>query len=427
MNTFDSALSQLKKASEYADVDPSVIKLLSVPRRQIEVSLPLKRNDGSLEIFKGFRVQYNNWLGPFKGGLRYHPKVDIDEVKALSFWMVIKNAVVNVPFGGGKGGIEVDPKRLSKKELEELTRIFTQRLFPNIGPLGDVPAPDVNTNPQIMGWIVEEYSKIFKELDMDPKTEGNPTAVVTGKPLDKDGSEGREEATGLGGFYIFEQLVKKLNLSRKSTIAIQGFGNVGSHLARLLYENDYKVVALSDSKGGIFDTKGEGFNINLVRECKLEKGLVSDCYCIGSVCDIAEDNERISNEQLLELPVDILIPAALEGVITAENADKIKAKVVFEMANGPTTFEADEVLDKKGITVVPDVLANSGGVTVSYFEWFQNMHNEAWQIEKVREELKKLMVDAFDNVWQISQDKKINMRTSAYVLALQRLAAKSFL
>lgn len=416
MNPFDSALAQLKKAALNSDVDPNVIKLLETPQRQIEVNLPFRKDDKSLLIVKAFRVQYNNWLGPYKGGLRYHPQVDINEVKALSFWMTIKNAVVNVPFGGGKGGIEIDPKALSASELENLTRVFTKALTPNIGPEVDVPAPDVNTNPQIMDWIVDEYSKAVGKKTL---------AVVTGKSVDKGGSEGREEATGLGGFYVFEELVKKLNLSKDSTIAIQGFGNVGSHLARLLFENSYKVVALSDSKGGIFDQSGKGFNINLVKECKLEKGLISNCYCVGSVCDNATGAQKITNEELLELPVDVLIPAALENVIHKDNARNIKAKIIFEMANGPTSFEADEILSEKEIIVVPDVLANSGGVTVSYFEWYQNMKDQRWDIEKVKEELKKLMIDAFENVWRISQEKRISMRTASYVLALQRLAEKA--
>lgn len=417
MNTFDSALERLKLAAQVIDLDPSIIELLSSPQRVIELNLPLKKEKEVL-MLKGYRVQFNNWLGPYKGGLRFHPKVDMDEVQSLAFWMMIKNAIVDVPFGGGKGGIEVDPKNLSEQDLEQLSRQFAQALAPNIGPTVDVPAPDVNTNSKIMDWIAEEYSKV---------TGDKTGAVVTGKSVGKGGSKGREEATGLGGFFVLEELVKKLGLQKPLTVAIQGFGNVGSNFAKILYQNGYKVIAASDVKGGIYEPTGEGFNVDMIRKCKEEKGFLAGCYCIGSVCDIAKKYEdgTISNSDLLELPVDILIPAALENVITEKNADKIKAKIVFEMANGPTTFDADRVLNKKGILVVPDVLANSGGVTVSYFEWFQNMNKEEWSLDKVNDKLKEKMVDAFENVWNVYKEKKIDLRTAAYVVALKRLAEKA--
>jgi glutamate dehydrogenase (NADP+) len=410
MTIFDSALKRLKQAGKKINLDPSIIESLSKPQRVIELSIPLKRNN-NVEFFKGYRVQYNNWLGPFKGGLRFHPKVDMDEVKSLAFWMMIKNALVDVPFGGGKGGIEVDPKNLTEKELEDLTRGFARLIKPNVGAEIDVPAPDVNTNSKIMDWFENEVDK--------------GKATVTGKSLQNGGSLGREEATGMGGFFVLEQLIKKLGLSKPLSVAVQGFGNVGSNMAAILHDNGYKVIALSDIKGGIYDSSDSGFNIDLVRACRLEKGKLAGCYCIGSVCDLASKRDGvISNEELLELDVDILIPAAMENVITEKNARNIKAKIVFEMANGPVTAQADEILNKKGTLVIPDVLCNSGGVTVSYFEWFQNMHSEKWNLEKVNEKLKLKMEKAFEEVWKIHTEKKVNLRTAAYILALQRLTEK---
>lgn len=414
--TFESALRQLRGALENDTDKASYESILSTPERVIQLNIPLRRENGKLQVVEGYRVQYNNWLGPYKGGLRYHSQVNMDEVKALSFWMMIKNAVVDVPFGGGKGGLAIDPKTLSSAELERLTREFVKELSPNIGPKVDVPAPDVNTNSQIMDWFADEYSKIV----------GRPSpAVVTGKPVASGGSAGREEATGLGGFYVLEELVGKLGLVKPLTVAVQGFGNVGSHIAHLLFKDGgYKVVALSDSKGGIYDPSGEGFDVELVQSCKKEKGQIASCYCRGSVCDMSKGNQ-ITNTELLELPVDILIPAALENVITSENAHKIKAKVVFEMANGPTNSEADEILNKKSVLIIPDVLANAGGVTVSYFEWYQNMNDEKWTLEEVNQKLREKMMNAFGEVWQIHEEKKVSPRLAAYILATQRLIAKS--
>lgn len=416
-NQFSDSLIKLNEASKYIKVNPQVLNNLSKPQKEISFNLNLKLDSGKIKKIRGYRVQYNNWLGPYKGGLRYHPDVRMDEIRALAFWMMIKNAVVDIPFGGGKGGLEIDPKSLSEKELERVTRQFAKALAFNIGPTIDVPAPDVNTNAKIMDWFKDEYSKV---------TGDKSEAVVTGKSLTNGGSAGREEATGMGGFFVLEELIKKLGMKKPLTVAIQGFGNVGSNIAAILNNNGYKIVALADIKGGIYDAKLTGFNIDLVRVCRLERGMLAGCYCIGSVCDLAPKNDGlINNEQLLELPVDILIPAALENVITEKNAKNIKAKIVFEMANGPTTSEADEILNKKGILVVPDVLANSGGVTVSYFEWYQNMKNEKWSLEKVNEKLEEKMVKAFEQIWKISQEKKITLRTAAYILALQRLITKN--
>lgn len=433
MDPFKSALSQLNSAATLIKLDPKILQALSSPMKIIEVDIPVEMDSGQEKLFKGYRVQFNNWLGPYKGGLRYHPRVDLDEVKALAFWMMIKNALIDVPFGGGKGGIEVDPKKLSQKELENLTRVFARALAPNIGPKIDVPAPDVNTNSLIMDWFQDEYVKNLKSQMSNVKsdlTKDQLKAVVTGKSIENGGSEGREEATGLGGFIILEELIKRMELKkpirqaqgRPLTVAIQGFGNVGSHIAKLLFENGFKIIALSDSKGAIYDESKDGFNIDLVDECKKEKGYISDCYCIGSVCDRADKfGAAISNEELLELDVDILIPAALENVINSNNASKIKAKIILEMANGPTTSEADEILNKSGIIIVPDVLANSGGVSVSYFEWFQNLNNERWSLEKVNNKLRGKMVKAFAKVWETSKEKNVSLRVAAFILALEKL------
>lgn len=415
VDLFEDVLSRLQVAAKIIDFDKSILKILSQPQRTIELNIPLKKDSGEIVIVRGYRVQYNNFLGPYKGGLRYHQDVDMEEVEALAFLMMIKSAILDLPFGGAKGGLEIDPKTLSEKELERLTRQFAKLLAPNIGPLVDVPAPDVNTNSKIMDWFAQEYSKVVGK---------STAAVVTGKSVKFGGLEGREEATGLGGFYILEELVTNLKFKKPLTVAIQGFGNVGSHIADLLYANGYKVIGLSDSKGGIYDDSGEGFNIDLIKECKLEKGLVAGCYCIGSVCDLTPKKALISNEDLLELPVDILIPAALENVITSQNASKIKGKIVFEMANGPTNKEADEILEKRGILLVPDVLNNAGGVTVSYFEWLQNTNKEQWNKQKVRKNLKEKMIKALGQIWDIRKERGVSLRTAAYILALERLNSK---
>lgn len=409
---FDSALAQLNIASKVAKIPEWLVKSLSSPERIIELTFPLKNDNGEVVIIEGYRVQYNNFLGPYKGGLRYHPNVDINEVKALAFWMTIKNAVVDVPFGGGKGGLTIDPKRMSEGELERVTRQFTREIAPNIGPEVDVPAPDVNTNGTIMSYIVDEYKKAYRKQGIG-YSENQLQAVVTGKPLGKGGSEGREEATGLGGFYVIEQLVQKLNLQKPQTVAVQGFGNVGSFIASLMAENGYKVVALSDSKGGIYDPAGLDIKAVIAHKAS------------GKTIQEFGKGEKITNEALLELPLDILVPAALENVITEENAAKLKAKVVLEMANGPISAAADEILNKKEIIVVPDVLANSGGVTVSYFEWYQNMHSESWKVEDIEEKLKEKMVAAFEAMWEVYSRSKVSLRTAAYVVALRRIAAKA--
>jgi len=389
-----------------------LFKILEKPQRKIKVYLPLKRDNGEIEIFRGYRIQYNNFLGPYKGGIRYFPEVNGDELNALAFLMTIKCALVGLPLGGAKGGIRVDPKKLSEKELENLSREYVRKIYDFIGPDKDIPAPDVNTNAKIMDWMVDEYLKISNSKDIKLK------ATFTGKSIENDGSEGREEATGKGGEIILERFIEKIGFKKPLTVAIQGFGNVGYNLAKFLYQKGYKLVALSDSRGGIYSE--EGFNPELVMECKKEKGMISGCYCVGSVCDIRLGRD-ISNEELLELDVDILVPAALENVITKENADRVKAKIILEMANNPLTEEADEILNRKGVIVIPDILANSGGVTVSYFEMLQNLNNEKWSKEKVFEELEKYLSKAFDEVWQIKEKLNVDLRKASYIVALKRI------
>ncbi len=400
-NAFEIALKNLYLAAEEGKVDQEIIDLLSVPQRQIELTIPLRLDSGEIELVKGYRIQYNNWRGPYKGGLRYHPNVDINEVKAMAFWMTIKNAVINVPFGGGKGGLEIDPKKLSKGELERLTRAFCRALSPNVGPYIDVPAPDVNTTSEMMDWFADEYSKIVGK-----KTPG----VVTGKSIAGGGSKGREEATGLGGFFVLEQLVRELKLKKPLTVAVQGFGNVGFNIARLLCEAGYRIVALSDSKGGI---SAKSLDVAAVKKCKMAKSCVSDF-----------PGTRISNDDLIKLPVDILIPAALEHALTEKNARKVRAKIVLEMANGPVTDIADKILNNMGVIVIPDVLANAGGVTVSYYEWYQNVKDQNWSEKKVNGKLKLAMTDAFEKMWAIHKKRKISLRLAAYLLALERLSLK---
>jgi len=415
MNAFSNALAQLKKAADLIKLDAPILEILKNPKRLFEFSLPIKMDSGDLKVFHGYRVQWNDARGPFKGGIRFHPKVDIDEVKALAFWMTIKCAVVGVPYGGGKGGIEVDPKKLSVSELERLSRAYARALTPLIGPDVDVPAPDVNTTPQIMAWMVDEYSKMVGHWS---------PATFTGKPLAVGGSQGREEATGFGGFIALRELLNSLKIKKSTglTVAVQGFGNVGYHVARLLHEAGFKIVALSDSRGGIYDKKQKGMDPKNVMQTKQEKGLIDGCYCVGTVCD-CENYQAITNEQLLTLPVDILVPAALENQITEKNAGRIKAKIILEMANGPTTPEAETKLLKKGTVIVPDVLANAGGVATSYLEWVQNRQGYYWEKKEVLAKLEKIMIESFAAVWKAGQAYKTDLRAAAYAVALERIGS----
>ena len=401
MSVFANALKQLKQAASYAKIPSAIIEQLKHPERILQFSFPVTMDNSEVRVFEGYRVQYSSARGPYKGGLRYHPQTNLDEVKALAFWMAVKCAVVGIPLGGGKGGITVDPKKLSEAELERLTRAFTRKLAPFIGPEQDVPAPDVNTTPQIMAWVRDEYERVVGK-----KVPG----VVTGKPLNFGGSQGRTPATAQGGMYVLEELIGKLKLKPKQvSVAVQGMGNVGGIMAQLLHQAGYHVVAMSDSKGGIYNPKG--LDVPAVERFKKQTGSLKNF----------PGAKPVTNAQLLELPVTILIPAALENQITGKNAGRIKAKVVFELANGPTTPEADVKLAKRKIIIVPDVLANAGGVTVSYFELVQNIQQYYWNEREVIAKLKPIMVTAFRQIWQRAEQLKVPLRTAAYVIALERI------
>ncbi len=403
MNAWKNAQKNLHKAAKIMGAEPQLLDSLLLHDRSIKVDVPIERDNGESITYKGYRLQHNNWRGPYKGGLRFHPEVDEDEVKALSFWMTIKNALIDVPFGGGKGGISVDPHQLSPAEVERLTRSFTRQLADYIGPNVDVPAPDVNTTPQIMAWIADEYGD---------------KAVVTGKAIDDGGSEGREEATGLGGVIA---LLSLLECRRENplgkTIAIQGFGNVGQWAAHFCVKRGIKVVALADSRGALYAPDGFTQIIELAKAKKQ----------YGSLQEAAEklkiNASPISEKELFELSVDVIAPSALDNVITDENTSRIKASYVLELANGPTTPEADTLLQKAGKIVIPDVLANSGGVLVSYYEWYQNRNNESWSKQQVFEKLELQMSRTVRAVYELQQQKNITLRQAAYIVALQRLEA----
>lgn len=402
-NPFENAMSQLDKVSKIKNFGAEFILKLRQPNRDIRITIPVKMDDGSTKIFEGYRVEYNNTRGPYKGGIRYHIDTEINEVRALAFWMALKCAVADIPMGGGKGGITVDPMKLSKGELERLSRGWVSSLSDVLGPHKDVPAPDVNTTPEIMAWMSDEFEKI---------TGDKTRATFTGKPLDKGGSEGRGPATGIGGFYVFNTLRAKLGLPEKCNIVIQGFGNVGSSIANTFAQNGHTVIAVSDSKNAI--VKDDGLDLAAVEKHKKETGSVKDF----------PGARNITNAELLELSCDVLVPAAFENQITETNANNVKAKVILELANGPTTPEADEILFKKGIQVIPDILANSGGVTVSYFEWDQNLKNEHWTEQEVLAKLLPLMNDAAEQIYQRAQEHRTHLRMGAFILALERIQEK---
>ena len=409
-STFEDALLRLKSLTDLTDINPEVIEALLHPKEIMSVSLPVRMDNGSKQYFTGYRCRYNNILGPTKGGIRFHPQVNQDEVKALALWMTIKCAVAELPFGGGKGGVTVSPKDLSPMELERLSRAYVRSLADFIGPHRDIPAPDVYTNSRIMGWMMDEYESVKPEHSPD---------VITGKPIELGGSVGRDDATGRGAYLCALELIKKMEWqATEITVAVQGFGNGGYHVARLLQQAGCKIIAISDSLGGIYSE--QGFDIESLWQEKQQSRKIRGVYCDGSICEMIE-HTTISNEQLLTLDVDILIPAALEGVITRHNADAIQAKAIIEIANGPILYEADKIIHEKGIRVVPDVLANAGGVSVSYFEWVQNRSGQIWLIDEVHQKLKDKMTDAFLNVWQIAEDEKLSLREAAYVKALRRI------
>ena len=409
-NIFDDALVRARQYGESAGVSQEVIESLMYPNSMLRVTLPIRMDDGSTRYFTGYRCRYNNTLGPTKGGIRFHPDVSPAEVQALALWMTIKCAVVGLPYGGGKGGVIVDPKELSPMELERLSRAYVRAVADFIGPQVDIPAPDVYTNARIMGWMLDEYEAI-KRI----KAPG----VITGKPVRLGGSLGRDDATGRGAYLCIHELSKKRNLDpAKTTVAVQGFGNSGYHVARLLNDAGYKIVALSDSKGAIHSPKG--FDVASIHEEKQRTRLVRAVYCEQSVCEIVE-HDAISNDELLELDVDILIPAALEGVITEKNAGAIKARYIVEVANGPILSNADPIIEEKGIEVVPDVLANAGGVAVSYFEWVQNRQGFSWTLDEVHTRLQEVMSKAFNEVWDLAEVRKFSLRSAAYAVAIRRI------
>ncbi len=399
---FGAMLQEFEGAARILNLDPGIWQILTHPKRQIVVSCPIQRDSGQIEVFTGYRVQYNITLGPAKGGIRYHPGVTLDEVTALAAWMTWKCAVAQVPFGGGKGGIICDPTTMSRREIEALTRRYTAEIIDAIGPEKDVPAPDVNTDAQIMAWFMDTYSMHVGHT---------ATAVVTGKPVEMGGSLGRREATGRGVMIIARESAKHLGFELKgSTVAVQGFGNVGSIGAELMHEQGAKILAATDWKGGVYNPKGLDMPALLAwaAEHKTVAGF--------------PDSEPITNEQLFALQVDILVPAALENQITADNAGAIKAKMVIEGANGPTTPDAHQALHSRGVFVVPDILANAGGVTTSYFEWVQDRHGYFWSLKEVNERLEEKMVQAFDAVLATAKQYKVDMRAAAYIVAINRVA-----
>jgi glutamate dehydrogenase (NAD(P)+) len=402
LNPYRISQIQFDIAAEYLKLDAGLRQILRTPKRVLEVSVPTKMDNGQVKVFTGFRVQHNVARGPAKGGIRYHPNVTLDEVKALASWMTWKTATVNIPFGGGKGGVICDPKRMTKPELERMTRRYTFEILPLIGPEKDIPAPDVYTDPQTMAWIMDTYSM----------TKGYSTlGVVTGKPLSIGGSEGRNDATARGCVVVVEEAckVKKMSL-RGATVAIQGFGNAGSIAARLFTEKKARVIAISDSRGGVFNSRG----IDPLKAARYKERS-------GTVVGMP-GTSRISNDDVLALKCDILVPAALENAITLNNADQIKAKIVAEAANGPTTPHADEVLARKGISLLPDILANAGGVTVSYFEWVQDLQSFFWSEAEVNAKLEAVMRRAFREVHESARKHRTHMRTGAYALAVSRVA-----
>ena len=397
---FDSASQRVTRAQRYLEMSDDAIERLRLPASSLKVSIPVRMDDGTLRTFPGYRVRYDDTRGPTKGGIRFHPRVSVDEVTTLALWMTLKCAVLDLPFGGAKGGVTVDAGSLSPAELERLSRGYIAHIVDFIGPDRDIPAPDVATDALVMGWMVDEYNKIRR---------GHYPAVITGKPLALGGSLGRETATAMGAFHVLQELVERHVDAKEPTVAIQGFGNAGSHLATLLAAAGYRVVAVNDSKASLCDA--DGLDV---------AALVEHKDVTGSL-DGAPDGDLIDPEELLTLDVDVLVPAALENAITEANAHDVKAKMILEVANGPVAIEADDILEKRGIVVAPDILTNAGGVTVSYFEWVQNLQRERWTGDEVASRLKTRMLAETRNVADVSADLGVPYRTAAYVLALRRI------
>jgi glutamate dehydrogenase (NADP+) len=401
-NLFERSWQRVVAAASHARIHPEALKRLAQPRLVVETAVPVRMDDGRLEVFRGYRVQYDDSRGPFKGGIRFHPQVDLAEVKSLALWMALKCAVVDIPFGGGKGGVECNPKQMSARELERLSRSFVAAIADVIGPDRDVPAPDVYTNSQTMAWMADEYARI---------TRRQQPAVITGKPVARGGSLGRDDATGRGGYYCLKELEQLRNWQPgEISVAVQGFGNAGQHCARLLHADGYRVVAVSDSRGGIFHP--DGLDIPATIAHKQSTGRLPSPP--GSV--------TLDSGELLELDVSVLVPAALEDQIREDNVGRVQAKVVLELANGPTTGPADDALAARGTLVIPDVLANAGGVTVSWFEWLQNRAGQYWRLRDVHDKLRDVMRAQFGQVHERMQHLGSSMRTAAYALALERLS-----
>jgi glutamate dehydrogenase (NADP+) len=402
---------RLARALKHVQISEDASERLQFPKASLKVSIPVRMDDGSLRVFEGYRVRYDDTRGPTKGGIRFHPKVSMDEVQSLAFWMTFKCAAVNLPFGGAKGGITLNPKDLSKFELERLSRGYVDAIADFIGPDIDIPAPDVYTNPMIMGWMMDQYSIIRRQLC---------PAVITGKPLSMGGSQGRDRATGTGAFYVLQAMLSKFDrIPAETTVAVQGFGNAGSVIARLLFDAGYKVVAVSDSRGGVYCDRG--LDIPSLQQFKASTRSLQAVYCEGTVCNLVDGHDTITNEELLTLDVDVLIPAALENQITADNASQVQAKYIFEVANGPITSEGDRILEDQGVYVFPDILVNAGGVIVSYYEWVQNRSGLYWTEAEVSDRLKTKMIEEGEKIWRIAQNLAIPPRTAAYVHALERL------
>ena len=401
---YKTALEKFEKAADIVELDYNIKKILEHPKRQLIVEFPVKMDDGTIEVFTGYRIQHNIALGPAKGGVRYHPNVSLDEVKSLAFWMTFKCAVMSLPFGGAKGGVAINPKKYSMNELERISRRYFSEISIVVGPEKDIAAPDVNTTPEIMAWFMDTYSVNVGYSSM---------GVVTGKPVGLGGSQGRSEATGRGVSAAASMAAAKKGIDlTQASVAIEGFGNVGQYAALLLEkEKGAKIVALSDSKGAIYNKKG--FNIEELMKYKKEH---------GTIADYPQAQSRMSSEELKKLDVDILIPAALEHSIDSQIAKDIKAKIVVEGANGPLAREADNILNDKGVLIVPDILANAGGVTVSYFEWVQDLQSFFWKRHQVNQALEEMMEEAFNNVWSVMEKYDTDMRTAAYILAIERLS-----
>lgn len=403
-NLLDRALIRLEEAASHLQIDQDVIEKLKYPRETTKTSLLIRMDDGSRKSFLAWRCRYDDTRGPTKGGIRFHPDSTIEEVETLAFWMTFKCAVMNLPYGGGKGAVRVDPRTLSKSELERLSRAYMQAFARTVGPDRDIPAPDVYTNAMIMGWMADEYNQITGSVT---------PAVITGKPIALGGSLGRNDATARGGFYLVQHLAAELGLSGSRTVAIQGFGNAGQYFAELSAADGNKVVAVSDSAGAIY--KADGLDVTKLIAGKNSGKRVADLAAeLGATV--------ISADDLIAVDADVLVPAALEEMITIHNAASIKAKVVVELANGPVTAEADKILTEKGVIVLPDILANAGGVTVSYFEWVQNRQGFYWDLEEIHARLKKMMEREGRAVWDIAQERKVSVRSAAYIHALGRLA-----